>query len=161
MHFSLSSYIAVQGPGWETVACGGAGDPHTSDPRQAPGAAWAARSPGCVELLTPLQAAETLRSLQAAPTWSAPTVQKEVLMSFLFDNRNNAHSRHLTRKSCKNLDDKNGVTLSTDGLPADWRPVWWCLTQDSQHLQGCKIPCALLPFFVVLVLINSILNANF
>lgn len=44
---------------------------------------------------------------------AAPTVQKEVLvlMSFLFDSRNNALSCLFTRKSYNNLDDKNGVTL--------------------------------------------------
>lgn len=93
----------------------------------------------------------------------APTVQKQVLalMSFLFDSRNNAHSLLLRRKSYNNLDDKNGVTLSMDGLPADWRPVWWCTTRGSQHLQGCQISYALLPFFVVLAQINSILKLTY
>lgn len=45
-------------------------------------------------------------------------------------------------------------------LCLDWKLIRCCTSQGSQHLKGRKIIYAILSFFIVLALIDSILNGT-
>lgn len=81
---------------------------------------------------------------------------------FLLDSRNDSWNVFLLRKSYKSSKDQNEVALLWMGSAwhvVPWLDICWCwAAQGFQRVNGCRIVCTILFFFIVLAPTNGILG---